>query len=241
MVLLIGDVGAGNVEFAYTSAVMLSMLRSDPAKNNNVKNQLSSLLTEKDILKIPENICYISMMREKEDILSELELSFPPEFATLMSQNMFFKINIQKSSEVVEVFKELVMVIEEHAANSLVIIDSLTNLIRICTGSTEWNELIFFLEDLQQRSKKWDGLIYILLGKNIFGSMKEEELMDISDGVLIFDWMQEDFMRHQTMIIKKFRGLMPHLTKENIVRFDTMVTDSDGFSLINVKHISGRK
>lgn len=41
--------------------------------------------------------------------------------------------------------------------------------------------------------------------------------------------------------MKKFRGLMPYVAKDNIVRFDTMVTDTDGFMVINVKRISGRK
>lgn len=264
LVLLIGDVGAGNREFAYTSAVMLSLLKSDPAMYNAMKQQLGTLLMEKEELKLTSGICYISFIHSKDEILMELERSFPPGYANALSNNMFFKdfssmyfktsispalcvedttsINILKSVGGVRgLLNELVSVLEANAPNNLVIIDSLTNLIRICNKSMNWQELISFLEDLQQRAKKWDGLVYLLLGRGIFESMKEEEVMDVADGVLIFEWIRETFSIQQTMYMKKFTGLMPHLTKDNIVRFDSMVTNTDGFVVINVKRISGRK
>ncbi|MCZ7355430.1 MAG: RAD55 family ATPase [Candidatus Methanoperedens sp.] len=264
MVLLVGDVGAGNTEFAYTSAIMLSSLKNEGTKYNAAKKHLESFMTERDVLKIPGKICYISFVHSKKEILMELERSFPPEFSETLSNNLFFKdfssiyfktsispalnvegntdINILKSVGGVKgLLKELVYILDSNAPHNLVIIDSLTNLIRICNRSMDWQDLISFLEDLQQRSKKWDGLVYLPLGKNIFGIMKEEEVMDVADGVLMFEWVQEGFSRQQTMYIKKFRGLMPHLTKDNIMRFDTKVTNTDGFVVVNVKRISGRK
>ena len=264
LVLLIGDVGAGNREFAYTSAVMLSQLKNDAARYNAMKGQLDHLLVEKEELKLTSGVCYISFIHSKEQILMELERSFPPGYATALSDNMFFEdfssvyfktsispalsiednpsMNVLKCVGGVRgLLRELVSILDSHAPDSLVIIDSLTNLIRICNQSMNWNDLVSFLEDLQQRSKRWDGLVYLLLGKGIFESTIEEEVMDVADGVLIFEWVKETFSMQQTMSIKKFTGLMPHLTKDNIARFDDMVTNTDGFVVINVKHISGRK
>ncbi len=262
--LLIGDVGAGNREFAYTSAAMLSQLKNDAARYNSVKEQLDGLLMEKEELKLTSSVCYISFVHSKEELLMELERSFPPGYADALSSNMFFKdfssvyfktsispalnmedtpsMNVLKSVGGVRgLLRELVSILDSHAPDSLVVIDSLTNLIRICNKSMNWQDLLSLLEDLQQRSKKWGGLVYLLLGKGIFECTKEEEVMDVADGVLTFEWVQESFSMQQTMYMKKFTGLMPHLTKDNIARFDTMVTNTDGFVVINVKRISGRK
>ena len=135
--------------------------------------------------------------------------------------------------------RELISTLEFHAPNSLVIIDSLNRLIKAC--GLDWNDFVSLLEDIQKKSKKWDGLVYLLIGKGIIDKAREEEIMDIADGVLVFRWKEEGFINQQTMQIIKFRGLMPRMAKENIVRFDISVTNTDGFVVTNVKRISGRR
>lgn len=258
LVLLIGDVGAGNLEFAYTSAVMLSILKSNQQKFKTVREQ--ALLAEDENLKLPKNICYISFMHSKEDLMAELGHAFSPEFAATLSENMFFKYLSQSSifpqandedwlsiktmrslDDERELIKELISVLDARAPNNIVIIDSLTSLFRACNRFMDWNDIVSLLEYLQQRAKKWDGLVYLLMGRGILESMKEEEIMDVADGVLVFEWFQDGFSRQQGMYMKKFRGVMPHVAKDYIVRFDTMVTDSEGFVVTNVKRIFGVK
>ncbi len=260
LVLLTGDVGAGNIEFAYTSAAMLSMLKGSPDKYRQVKEQLGVLMTTKDEeLKLPEKICYISLTRSKEDILKELNHSFSPELATALSENMIFEDmsmasvfpgnekgwmsmnSLRSVDEERELLKKLTTILDTCATNNLVIIDSLTSLFRACSRFITWNDSVSFLEELQRKSKKWDGLVYMMLGRGIFESLKEEEIMDVADGVLVFEWFQEGFSRQQGMYLKKFRGVMPHIARDYIVRFDTMVTNNEGFVVTNVKRIFGRK
>lgn len=259
LVLLSGEVGAGNKEFAYTSAAMLSMLKNDPAKHSAMIKQLNSLLIKDENLKLPENICYISFNQSKESFIMEMERSFSQEFSSSL-KNIFFKDFSSKYFENMssildakgnwpiknitdkdhpDLLKDLISELDLHAPNSIVIIDSLTKLIRAC--DFDWRFLVLFLENLQSRSKKWDGLVYLLLGKGILTNRKEEEIMDLADGVLVFEWVQDGFSRQQAIHMRKFLGLMPHIAKDNIVRFDTTVTDTDGFMVINVRHISGRK
>lgn len=259
LVLLSGEVGAGNKEFAYTSAAMLSMLKNDPAKHSAMIKQLNSLLIKDENLKLPENICYISFNQSKESFITELERSLAQEFSSSL-KNIFFKdfssmyfesmssildakgnwpIKNMTDKDHLDLLKDLISELDLHAPNSIVIIDSLTKLIRAC--DFDWRFLVLFLENLQSRSKKWDGLVYLLLGKGILTNRKEEEIMDLADGVLVFEWVQDGFSRQQAIHMRKFLGLMPHIAKDNIVRFDTTVTDTDGFMVINVRHISGRK
>ena len=260
LVLLIGDVGAGNTEFAYTCAVMHSMMKKNPENLKSVNDQLNMLLQKGESLKFPERICYISFTRTKEDIMDELGHTFPPEFASVLSENMIFRDlspnslfpssnkedwvslkALRSVDEEREIINELVSTLDASAPNSLVIIDSLTSLFHACNRSMSWNDSISFLEELQRKSKKWDGLVYLLLGRGIFESMKEEEMMDIADGALVFEWFEEGFSRQQAMYMKKFRGVMPHIARDFIIRFNTMVTNTDGFVVTNVKRIFGKK
>jgi KaiC/GvpD/RAD55 family RecA-like ATPase len=260
LVLLIGDVGAGSTEFAYTCAVMHSMMKKDPENLKSVKNQLNMLLQKGESLKFPERICYISFTHTKEDIMAELGHTFPPEFASTLSENMIFSdlspnslfpscnkddwVSLRALRSVDEerqIINELVSTLDANAPNNLVIIDSLTSLFHACNRSMSWNDSISFLEELQRKSRKWDGLVYLLLGRGIFESMKEEEMMDIADGALVFEWFEEGFSRQQAMYMKKFRGVMPHIARDYIIRFNTMVTNTEGFVVTNVKRIFGKK
>ncbi len=260
LVLLIGDVGAGNTEFAYTCAVMHSIMKKSPEKLNALKDQNRTLLQKDESLKFPGKICYISFTHSKEDIMAELGHTFPPEFASALSENMFFRdlspnslfppdkkedwvsINALRSvDEEGEIMKQLVSTLDANAPDNLVIIDSLTSLFHACNRHMTWNDRISFLEEVQRKSKKWDGLVFLLLGKGIFESMKEEDMMDVADGDLVFEWFEEGFARQQAMYMKKFRGVMPHIARDFIIRFDTMVTNTEGFVVTNVKRIFGRK
>jgi KaiC/GvpD/RAD55 family RecA-like ATPase len=260
LVLLIGDAGAGNTEFAYTCAVRHSMMKKNPENQKSVNDQLNMCLQKNENLKFPERICYISFTHTKEDIMDELGHTFPLEFASALSENMIFRdlspnslfpsgnkenwMSLKALRSVDEernIINELVSTLDASAPNSLVIIDTLTSLFHACSRSMCWNDRISFLEELQRKSRKWDGLVYLLLGRGIFESMKEEEMMDVVDGVLVFEWFEEGFSRQQAMYMKKFRGVMPHIARDFIIRFNTMVTNSEGFVVTNVKRIFGRK
>jgi len=260
LVLMIADAGAGNTEFAYTSAANLFWLKNDQARYNSISNQLQGYLVKEGNLKIPDSICYISLAHSKDDIFKELRYAFPPDFIKYWNGKSFFFKDFSSFSALtptmeyekdwtstkglkgdgkLSLLRELISTLEFQAPNSLVIIDSLNRLIKAC--GFEWNDCLSFLEDLQKKSKKWDGLVYLLMGKGIIENPKEEEIMDIADGVMAFKWKEDGFVNQQTMQIIKFRGLMPRMAKENIVRFDISVTNIDGFAVTNVKRISGRR
>ena len=75
VVLLLGEIGAGSQEFVYTSLIYLSILkkRQDAGKG----------------ARIPDSVSYITFTRLKEDVLSEIGLSF----AASLTQNLNGAIN----------------------------------------------------------------------------------------------------------------------------------------------------
>ncbi len=263
-VMLVGEVGAGNVEFAYTSAVKLVNLKNDPILHASVKEQIERDGVE--YLVVPEKICYISFTRSKNDVLKEIARSFPPQFARVFRDNMFFKdfsslyysgsvapaswlsnaekidLSVLKGGGSKKLLEELISFLDANAPHNLVIIDSITNLVRACSDTVEWFDLVSFLSMLQRVSKRWDCLIYGLMTANIFEPSKETEILDCGDGIMVFDWyIKSTFQRQQTMYVKKFRGLMPHMAKDNLATFETNVTSLDGFNVTNVKRISGKR
>ena len=266
-VLLLSDVGAGGIEFAISSAVMLARVKSEPELYSAVEEQMGKALDKEEYFKVPDGICYISFTHSKRDTIQEITRSFPDSFVAVIRDNLIFKDfsslyyrdSIAPSSWISEkeelrlsllkseggkrgLLEELITFLDAQAPNKLVIIDSLTNLVRACSDTIRWHDLVSFLEGLQRVSKRWDGLIYGLLTANIFERSKEEEIADCADGVIVFEWSQEGVsQRQQTMYVKKFRGLMSHIEKENIIRFDTKVTSTDGFVVTTVRRIAGRR
>ncbi len=252
-VLLLGEVGAGSTEFAFTSAIMLSLL----------KTKTPAAAEKGPGISIPDSVSYISLTRSKADILKEISLSFAPEYYEAIKENLiiedfskdYFKsslVSIPEEKVTFESLRELgserslltslMSFLTENAPNNLVIIDSLTDLMRMYTGMMKWQDLISFLKGMQRASKVWDGLIYALLTTNIFETGRQEEIADCADGVLTFEWNESGAaQRQRTMYVKKFRGLLPQLEADNIAKFETKITPTAGFEVSNIQMIMGRR
>jgi len=252
-VLLLGEVGAGSTEFAFTSAIMLSLL----------KTKIPAAAEKGPGISIPDSVCYISLTRSKADILNEISLSFAPEYYEAIKENLiiedfskdYFKTSLVSIPEEKVTFESLrdlgserslltslMSFLTENAPNNLVIMDSLTDLMRMYTGMMKWQDLISFLKGMQRASKVWDGLIYALLTANIFETGRQEEIADCADGVLAFEWNETGAaQRQRTMYVTKFRGLLPQLEADNIAKFETKITPTAGFEVSNIQMIMGRR
>ncbi len=250
---MLEEIGAGGYEFVFTSSARL-LMNSEHDDN---------IIT-------PEKVCYITLTRSKDDIMQEIAFSFPDYYDILrdsitenrlefkdFSQAYFAssfiptKWILNEASDSFESLKwkqeeknlieALVEYLDENADSSMVIIDSLTSLIQYCIQRIEWNDLILFLRGLQKASKKWMGIVYMLLNGKIFDTNKQEEIAECMDGVVVFEWEKNSFpQRQRLMYIKKFRGIMPTLEHEDIVNFETQITSVKGFEISNVKRVRGR-
>jgi KaiC/GvpD/RAD55 family RecA-like ATPase len=251
-VLLLNEVGAGGYEFVYTSMLMLAQMKKSEA-----------LLKPNYLL--PEKIVYISFTKQRENVLQsvstmniadvsdvELVLTFVD-----LSEDYFAKTQLPRhwtsgSATTIDTYKSqsknktlyesLIDTLEAHAPGNLVIIDSLTDLLRgPDTDNVTWNDLVSLLRGIERVSKQWNACIYALLTSRIFTPSMEEEVSDCADGVLIFGWQAiGSNQRQRTMYIKKFRGLMPYLEEDNVVQFETRVSASQGFEVSNIREIIGR-
>ena len=141
VILLLGEIGAGQNEFAYTSAVRLSKIKS----NKKWREYLSSGIFKGTV--VPNKVCYLSLSKSKIDVMQQIRHAFTEDIYTEINDKMIFKdlsnIYFQRSiipkswsSEKVDILdkeenllKAFIDFLNENAPNSLVIIDSLTDLV----------------------------------------------------------------------------------------------------------------
>jgi KaiC/GvpD/RAD55 family RecA-like ATPase len=252
VVLLLGDLGAGQNEYVITSAAKLSIVKENP---ESATFYLGSYIREKTM---PDKICYVTFSRSKEDILQEIKMSFNSDFYDSFSRNIIFKdfSNSYFRQTLVprswagegasalfsgngeeNLLESLVTYLDENAKGSMIIIDSLTDL--LLTTKIEVQDLIAVLKGMQRISKKWGGVIYLLLTKDVVDDKKQRMIMDSVDGALLFEWNKigTSSRRQRYIHVEKFMSILPHLDKERVARFATTVTAQSGLVVIDTERI----
>jgi KaiC/GvpD/RAD55 family RecA-like ATPase len=246
VILLLGDLGAGNYEFAYSSMVN----NLDPAKTGSQKGNL-----------IAKEICYITFTRVKEDIKNEIRQSFHVDGIDRIVDTIRFEdlsehyfdhsvvpdewyshsdvfTRLQNRTGQEGIIVKLSKVIDSVQPGGLVVLDSVTDLAVQSSHADAWNNLAGFLRGLQRVSKTRGITSYLLLSSGILDSSKERELADIADAVLLFRWEETQGARRQrVMYFEKFRGVMPHLEERDLVKFAVRITETNGFEVSNIRVI----
>lgn len=246
MILLLGDLGAGNSEFTFSSMVN----NLDPVKTGSRTGQ-----------QVPKEICYVTFTRVKEDIKNEILHSFHVDGLDRLVDTIRFEdlsehyfdhsvvpdewyshsdvfTRLQKRTGQEGIIIKLSKVIDTVQPGGLVILDSITDLATQSTHTDAWNNLTGFLRGLQRVSKTRGITSYLLLSSGILDSSRERELADIADAVLLFRWEETQGARRQrVMYFEKFRGVMPHLEERDLVKFAVRISETSGFEVSNIRVI----
>ncbi|MFQ6107312.1 MAG: RAD55 family ATPase [Thermoplasmata archaeon] len=251
LVLLMGDVGAGQQEYVYTSAAKLAIVRDNPL----LRRYYLGHACDDGVL--PEKIDYITFSRSKEDILREVASSFNPHFHTALRKHTIFKDfsgqyfrhsvvpsnwtnqeDVPFGEKSPELLESVVEFLDSNAAKSMVIIDSITDLVE--TDIVHPRDLISTVKGMQRASKKWNGIVYLLLTRGIMEERYQQMLIDSVDGVLVFEWKNylNSSKRQRYMYVGKFMSVLPHLELEKIARFPTMVTSNQGLIVVYMERIA---
>lgn len=250
VVLLLGDVGSGFVEFAYTSASKISLAMERPASKRYLMGDKAAQG------KLPQKIHYVTFFKPKEEILQEILFSFNDEFHDAFEKHViftdfseyYFEKSVVPASWIGTdggllrrkgkgLINSLVEFLDKEADGSFIIIDSLTDL--FLTESLDVMDIVAMLRGMQRMAKKWNGVIYILLTEGILEKRKEQMVIDSVDGVLVFEWSRNNnsSKRQRYIYISKFVSLMPHLDEQRIARFATTLTSQSGLVVIDAERI----
>ena len=249
-VLLLGEVGAGMQEYAYTAASKIAIVNERPAARHYY------LGDHCDDSELPSRICYVTFARSRDIILQELAASFNREYYEAFRDHTLFRdfssayfrhsvvppgwTDQEDTFEAPggNILEDLVRFLDEEAFGSLLIVDSLTDL--IISETVEMKDLVTTVKGLQRAAKRWDGLVYLLLTRGIVEHRHEQMLMDSVDGCLAFEWKgyARSSHRQRYMYVEKFTSVLPHLPREKIARFPTMVTANHGLVVVYMERIS---
>lgn len=249
-ILLWGDIGAGMQEYVYTAASKTALVNEHPEERHYY---LGDHCDDSDL---PDRVCYVTFSRSKEIILQELATSFNEDYYRAFRDrtvfrdfsNVYFRHSVVPPSWTLEqdlfdhpstnVLEELVAFLDENGRDSMVVIDSLTDL--AVSGIIEIRDLVTTIKGLQRAAKQWNGLVYLMLARGILESRHEQLLMDSTDGCLVFEWRMSprSSARQRYMYLEKFTGVLPHLARDKIARFPTMVSAIHGLVVVYMERIS---
>lgn len=249
-VLLLGDVGAGMQEYVYTSASKLALARAQPQARHYWLGDVC------ENSHIPGRICYVTFSRSREVVLQELATSFNSDFffafrdMTIFRDfsSSYFKNTVIPSSwtrqdspfesKTTGILEQLVDFLDEDGKESMIIVDSLTDL--VSTGAVDMKDIIATLKGLQRAAKSWDGIVYLMLARGILDRKYEQMIMDSVDGCLTFEWKNylSSSKRQRYMYVEKFTSVLPHLSRDRIARFPTMVSYNNGLVVVYMERIA---
>ncbi len=246
VILFLGDLGAGSYEFVYSS--MINLL--DSKNRGELKDKTS-----------PKELRYITFTRHKDDVKQEIVHSLHVDNVSQLVNSIQFDdlselyfdrsvvpdewyshsdiiTRMQKRSGHEDVFVQLSNVINAAQPQSLVIMDSITDIATQSNNPGSWSNLTGVLRGLQRVSKQRGLTCYLLLTQGILNSAQEKEISDIADAVMLFKWEESTGSRRQrVMYFEKFRGVMSHLEEHDLVKFAVRISTTSGFEVSNIRMI----
>jgi archaellum biogenesis ATPase FlaH len=261
LILMLTDEGAGALEFAFTSAAKLSLVKDKPDMKQFTFGDFCSHM------QFPDRVTYVSLSRPRPDVLSEINASFDPNLAGAFERHVrfmdfssaFFKGSrvpshwIEQPGDIMEggdkvIYKVhasdvdrrgtfLIDVVEDSAKEGIVYIDSLTDL--IINHRLDNKEMMMILKGLRRVLHSWRGIVFFILHKGVLPSIEEAQFRDCFDAVMNFEWVKSprSSKRQRYMHFEKFGSVMPILDREDIVRFATEVSYASGFVVVNTERI----
>jgi KaiC/GvpD/RAD55 family RecA-like ATPase len=220
VILFLGDLGAGSNEFVYSSMInLLDAINRNALQGKTAPKELRYITFTRlkdDVKREIVNSLHVDNIRDLVDSIQFDDLSELYFDSTVVPDEWYSHSDIltrmQKRSGHENVFVHLSKVINTAQPQSLIILDSVTDIATQSNTQNSWSNLTGFLRGLQRVSKQRDLTCYLMLTQGIISSAQEKELSDIADAVMLFKWEESTGSRRQrVMYFEKFRGVMPHL------------------------------
>jgi KaiC/GvpD/RAD55 family RecA-like ATPase len=254
VVLLSGESGAGAREFMYTAATMNGLARGNEELHDLYYGDLAANAT------LPEEIHYVSFTAGESQFRWELSQTLETDIVDGAADAItfhdlstdFFHVSplprewyAERTPSVTDLrsrtdreglLSALGDLMTDNAADNLVVIDSLTDLVAANDEDISWSDINYVLKGLQKAAHRWDGLILAHINHETISPERLGQLVDAVNGTMRFEWESGGSTRARTLVVKQFRGVLSQLEDENIVRFETEI-DDDGFDISDVRKI----
>jgi len=231
VVLLTGDFEAGQEEFLITSAERLAALRERRARSRGnvfipgetiwmtMMRHGADLLQSVSTRFHPDFYKRFSKGVKFEDFFEEYVKESPSLPREIMNEVI---ANDRKSKKPARDLEEIVKramspgsllldsltrTFRQKAPGNMMVLDSLTDLVRIFKKSPDdWNSLILFLHWIKRSSKNWGGITYMLFTRGVLEKALENELLTCFSDIIVFKSGGTSQGEYRTLSIKKFSG-----------------------------------
>ena len=254
VVLLSGEAGAGSREFMHTSALINGLEQVDGELHDLYYGDRSADAVA------PDEVHYISFTTNESQLVSEMRLAMDNDVVDRGSQAVefhdlserYFHISpvprewyasetasitdLRARHEREDLLGTLGMVLNDVAANNLVVIDSLSDLVSATDEEVSWSDISSLVQGIQKAAHQWGGLILLHVNPETLSSVQHGQLVDASHGTMEFAWESGGSTRARTLVVQQFRGVLSQIEDEDIVQFETELGDA-GFDISDVRKI----
>lgn len=253
-VALVTEVGAGGRDFMYTSAIMNALLQADDELFEFYYGSLDPASEP------PASVRYLSFTTSSDAVFTEMEYSMDTRIVdrgreAISFQDLsteYFRQSpvptewyMERPQEITtlgtqhgyeDVYEAIGAHLEAMEPRSLLVIDSITDLLSISDEDMDWNNITLLIKGLKKVFDRKDGLLLMLADAETLTETELGGLTATADGTFMFEWASGGTQRDRTMFVKQFRGILSRLEDEDIIRFETDLTDS-GFDISDVRKI----
>jgi len=212
--ILSGASGSGIDSFFHTTCFMNAAKKEGILKTPQEENTF-----------LPDNIIYILLSKTENDVLRDINVAYSDDLVEAFKEVVQFKdlMSDQYSSSLssldsvsesssedeqgIEVVRSIIDYLEENGQNSLIVLDSLDDLIRGFASGSE-RKLLDSLKTLRSRNRKdWNSLIFARLTEGIFPDSVENSIFSLADGVFEFSSKSSSGSRTRKIVCEKFSGV----------------------------------
>ncbi|NOY11597.1 MAG: hypothetical protein GXO67_05875, partial [Archaeoglobi archaeon] len=220
--------GAGGREFAY------SMLHRNRERERFV---ISITATEKDVrrevqLMYPE---IGQSVLEGVRIVSLAELYFQDSIIPM--KWVSGKASAESLRRRDDILSGLIKTLDSLEDGSVVVLDSVTDLVRLSGRRLEWEDIVDLLNGLRKIGLRKDCVILALLTSSVLDPGRENELLSSSDGIAVFEWVEEKGSLSRWMHFRKLLGIMPMLEREKVSRLQIRTDPRVGFAVTTYERV----
>jgi len=254
VVLLVGEPGAGAREFMYTSATMNAVAHTDRDLFELHYGDLHADAT------LPPEVHYLSFTDGESNVRREMSYVLEDDIVSAATEHIdvrdfspeYFQLSpvprewylgetttlqdLGGREERADVLTALGQYLNDNAADNLVIIDSITDLVAAISDEMAWNDIAMLIRGLGKAAHRWGGLVLAYASRETLERTELGHLMDAADGTLQFEWESGGSKRARTMVVQEFRGVLSQIESEDIVRFETEIHEG-GFDVSDVRKI----
>lgn len=194
---------------------------------------------------------YISIAKTEMVVLREINLIFQESTANKLKEaliieslaDIYFKdsmvpmhwisgrnIGIQELKKRGDILTTLAEILEGIESDSIVFLDSITDILRIANKKMDWNDFISLIKGIKNLCIRKNILLISVITAGTASIEKEQEVLEQGDGVLVFEWSIKDDSIKRWLYFRKYLGILPLLEKEGIIKFNVKIDPSVGFT-----------